>query len=545
MITDSSGEELRDSEVSLAGPRSKTALFTADVCMAEMERNDSVHAQHFIAGAFSKLRKDFGVDGLLLTQITGPPSADGGINDICWDDIEPTEKRLNTVAYAAPAASYMQIRCQRLTLPTANVLQKLWCRTRTLMSLPSFVGVAVHLMPSDGSCGGSSFVLDQHGGAIPHALPVAFSVDRQSQPGIQSGMSTPPPWLDIHVDGPNGVIATGRVPYSELYRAAMQQRDAVDEDRAASEAGTCIEVQVRGAGEYLNKAATVTIMVTRVRKETSSYGLAQVAPDSMNVEAVNKNTLRTNACLAYDTALSAALDGNGCGRNKLLVEGPWEWLLSRFASSFGVRPHYCVLAHLRWVLKPGIATISTMCLDVISQGLQPLLQQQHSEQAGALTIHEATLLESVKKAVEMLLEVAFENYYALSDDQSREGAETPTAHGAPASAWRPTILMASFRLFNIMRKAFLPTDHEWLNARFRVAAKKRWHFLECNCGFDQIRDLPHAPPVQTRPMGTPVGTHKLGVGAYSYDTYYKMAERMSMAIRSDLEYDMFLQASGS
>ncbi len=90
-----------------------------------------------------------------------------------------------------------------------------------------------------------------------------------------------------------------------------------------------------------------------------------------------------------------------------------------------------------WVLKPGVATISSMCLDVIARELKPLLEQSLLR---GLTTHEATLLEGVKKAVEMLLEVAFENYYALGDDQPREGGDTPRgAAGAPA--WRPTVLM--------------------------------------------------------------------------------------------------------
>lgn len=50
-------------------------------------------------------------------QVAGMPAAvaaaggDGGINDICWDDMEPAEKRLNTVAFANTAStSYMRVR---------------------------------------------------------------------------------------------------------------------------------------------------------------------------------------------------------------------------------------------------------------------------------------------------------------------------------------------------------------------------------------------------------------------------------------------------
>lgn len=100
----------------------------------------------------------------------------------------------------------------------------------------------------------------------------------------------------------------------------------------------------------------MVLLVTRVRAEAQGYELAHVAPEGGGmgggggVETVNKNTLRTNACLAYDTALAAALAASGCCRTKLLVTGPWEWLLAQFAATFGVRHFYCLLAHLRWAV---------------------------------------------------------------------------------------------------------------------------------------------------------------------------------------------------
>lgn len=106
-------------------------------------------------------------------------------------------------------------------------------------------------------------------------------------------------------------------------------------------------LQVRGTGDYRGKVAFITLVVTRMQKSVARYDPTQVATDGPGVEAVNKNTLRTNACLAYDATLAAALEATGCGRHKLLVEGPWEWLLSNFASYFGVRSFYCILAHLR------------------------------------------------------------------------------------------------------------------------------------------------------------------------------------------------------
>ncbi len=100
---------------------------------------------------------------------------DGGINDICWDDLEPPEKRLNTVAFAhTTVASYMRIRHVRMGSRRAALL-----RTGSVVAgaqrgpgredLPSRIGVlsrghappfalysAASTLPSDFAAGASS-----------------------------------------------------------------------------------------------------------------------------------------------------------------------------------------------------------------------------------------------------------------------------------------------------------------------------------------------------------------------------------------------------
>ncbi|GLC55198.1 hypothetical protein PLESTB_000954200 [Pleodorina starrii] len=462
---------------------SQQAQIGEQVCMAELDGDGRQNARYFATEAFSRLRRGLGIDGLLLSQ-------------------------------------------------------RICCRTRTMLVLPSTAGVHVHLAASDGSYDTVAYSLDRHGGAVDQGQAMVLPME-DSQQGVQLA-AQPPQRIDILVAGPRGPIATGNVPYRGLLRTALLQREPVDEVHAASmSAGTSIEVQVRGAGEYQGKVATVTLVVTRVRQDVARYELAgqrRTAPDSAGVETVNTHMLRINACLAYDATMAAALEANDCGRHKLVVDGPWAWMLENFAGYFSVRSFYCILAHLRWVLKPGVATISTMCLDVITVRLRPLLEQSALR---GLTTHELTLLEDVKKAVEMLLEVAFENYYALGDDQPREGAAPAALMGqGTATGWRPSVLTASFRLFRVMKDVFLPTDQDWLNTRFRIAAKKRWHHLESRCGYDQIRGLPRVqPPHNTRSPGDA----ELGERMNTHDSFYRMAERMGMMIRNDLEFDMQLQ----
>ncbi len=53
----------------------------------------------------------------------------------------------------------------------------------------------------------------------------------------------------------------------------------------------------------------------------------------------------------YDLILEAALEAQQCGPRRLQVTDPWEWLLSEFAETYGIRDTYAKLAHLRWVVR--------------------------------------------------------------------------------------------------------------------------------------------------------------------------------------------------
>lgn len=64
-----------------------------------------------------------------------------------------------------------------------------------------------------------------------------------------------------------------------------------------------------------------------------------------------RQPLRMSSCVAMDAMLEAALRGSGCGREQLLVGGPWRWLLQRFAATFDVSDAYVLIAHLRSVYE--------------------------------------------------------------------------------------------------------------------------------------------------------------------------------------------------
>jgi hypothetical protein len=84
------------------------------------------------------------------------------------------------------------------------------------------------------------------------------------------------------------------------------------------------------------------------------------------------------------TLVSCALQG--CGERRLEVTGDWAWLLSAYANLYGVRSNYAVISHVRWVLRPGVASASKMCFDLLARQIAPLLQQEQLQ--GSLTQQE-------------------------------------------------------------------------------------------------------------------------------------------------------------
>jgi hypothetical protein len=78
----------------------------------------------------------------------------------------------------------------------------------------------------------------------------------------------------------------------------------------------------------------------------------------------------------------------GCNERRLEVNGEWAWLLQAFANHYGVRSNYAVMTHLRWVLRPGVASVSQTCFDLLSRQLRPLLEQEMI--SGSLTQQEVS-----------------------------------------------------------------------------------------------------------------------------------------------------------
>jgi hypothetical protein len=149
------------------------------------------------------------------------------------------------------------------------------------------------------------------------------------------------------------------------------------------EGATGIWVSVFGEG---GAAGQVLLSISRGQREMPPAEGAG-APGEVDAAGLARGgTLKVSACQAYDYLLMAALRAQMCDEKRLEVGGEWAWLLTAFAGHYGVRSNYAIMSHLRWVLKPGVASVSRTCFELLARQLRPLLAQE--AMGGSLTQQE-------------------------------------------------------------------------------------------------------------------------------------------------------------
>ncbi len=79
----------------------------------------------------------------------------------------------------------------------------------------------------------------------------------------------------------------------------------------------------------------------------ASHAFGFPPPTAGGVGGKPAGLLRINECSVMDVMLDAALKMSKCGANRLLIDGPWKWLIQQFAVHFNVSVPYTLMAHLR------------------------------------------------------------------------------------------------------------------------------------------------------------------------------------------------------
>ncbi|TKY56317.1 hypothetical protein E2542_SST20760 [Spatholobus suberectus] len=169
--------------------------------------------------------------------------------------------------------------------------------------------------------------------------------------------------------------------------------------------------------------------------------------------------------VAYDLVMEVAMKIQGFQQRNLLLHGPWKWLLTEFASYYGVSEIYTKLRYLSYVMD--VATPTADCLNLVYNLLAPVIMKGNGKTS--LSHQENRILGETKDQIEQILTLVFENYKAL-DESSFSGIievfRPATGHAAPA-------LEPAVKLYKLLHDILSPEAQTAFCHYFQVAAKKR------------------------------------------------------------------------
>ncbi|CAM6082195.1 unnamed protein product [Calypogeia fissa] len=167
--------------------------------------------------------------------------------------------------------------------------------------------------------------------------------------------------------------------------------------------------------------------------------------------------------LAYDIVLEVAMRAQRFQRRNLRLQGSWSWLLSQFASYYGVSEAYTKLRYLASVME--VATPTEDCLVLIYDLLCPIVKTRDE---GSLDRQEKRILAEVEDQVSQLLTLVFENYKSLDETSSSGMSEMFPAVGAAAPALVPAV-----QIYTLLHDILTLDAQITLRNFFKTAAKKR------------------------------------------------------------------------
>ncbi|EYU23672.1 hypothetical protein MIMGU_mgv1a027112mg, partial [Erythranthe guttata] len=169
--------------------------------------------------------------------------------------------------------------------------------------------------------------------------------------------------------------------------------------------------------------------------------------------------------IAYDCVLETAMKVQQFQQRNLLLHGSWKWLVSEFASYFGVSDAYTKLRYLSYVMD--VATPTADCLDLVHELLLPVVIKGKTKQT--LSHQEVRLLGEVSEEINQIATLVFENYKSL-DELSPSGMVNVFG---PASGLAAPVLTPALKLYKLLHDILLPEAQSKLCRYFQNATKKR------------------------------------------------------------------------
>ncbi|GLT79898.1 hypothetical protein SLA2020_513670 [Shorea laevis] len=169
--------------------------------------------------------------------------------------------------------------------------------------------------------------------------------------------------------------------------------------------------------------------------------------------------------VAYDLVLEVAMKVQQFQQRNLLLYGSWKWLLTEFASYYGVSDVYTKLRYLSYVMD--VATPTADCLNLVYELLMPVVMKGNSK--STLSHQENRILAETKDQMEQILSLVFENYKSL-DESSLSGILDvfKPATGLAAPALEPAV-----KLYTLLHDILSPEAQNNMCHYFQAATRKR------------------------------------------------------------------------
>lgn len=169
--------------------------------------------------------------------------------------------------------------------------------------------------------------------------------------------------------------------------------------------------------------------------------------------------------VAYDLVLEVAMKVQHFQQRQLLLHGSWKWLLTEFASYYGVSEVYTKLRYLSYIMD--VATPTADCLMLVHDLLLPVILKSRSKTP--LSHQENRILGEIEEQLELILAMVFENYKSLDESSPTGVIEVfRSGSGTPAPALLPAV-----KLYTLLHDVLAPEVQLKLCGYFQAAAKTR------------------------------------------------------------------------
>ncbi|XP_009601182.1 uncharacterized protein [Nicotiana tomentosiformis] len=169
--------------------------------------------------------------------------------------------------------------------------------------------------------------------------------------------------------------------------------------------------------------------------------------------------------VAYDCVLEVAMKVQQFQQRNLLLHGAWRWLVTEFASYYGVSDAYTRLRYLSYVMD--VATPTADCLRLVYDLLLPVVSKGRTK--NTLSHQENRILGEVSEKIELIVALVFENYKSLDESLPPGMADVfRPATGVAAPALSPAL-----KLYSRLNDILSPEAQLKLCKYFQIAAKKR------------------------------------------------------------------------